>query len=79
MILYFAGHGMRDRETESLDPDGLSKYFLPYDASRNDLYSTALEMDEVTNILRRLTPDRVVVLFDSCFSGAVGGRSPLRS
>ncbi|HEX4865564.1 MAG TPA: caspase family protein, partial [Acidimicrobiales bacterium] len=76
VILYFAGHGMRDRVTGSLDPDGLSKYFLPYDASRADLYSTALEMDEVTNILRRLTPDRVVVLLDSCFSGAAGGRSP---
>jgi uncharacterized caspase-like protein len=76
VILYFAGHGMRDRVTGSLDPDGLSKYFLPYDANRNDLYSSALEMDEVTSVLRRLTPDRVVVLFDSCFSGAVGGRSP---
>src|SRR5207253_3726401 len=79
VILYFAGHGMRDRVTGSLDPDGLSKYFLPYDASRNDLHSTALEMDEVTNILRRLTPDRVVVLLDSCFSGAAGGRSPFDS
>src|SRR5262249_40169962 len=26
---------------------------------------------------RRLVPDRVVVLLDSCFSGAAGGRSPL--
>jgi uncharacterized caspase-like protein len=43
VILYFAGHGMRDRVAGSLDPDGLSKYFLPYDANRNDLYSTALE------------------------------------
>jgi uncharacterized caspase-like protein len=76
VILYFAGHGMRDHVTRSLDPDGLSKYFLPNDASRNDLYSTALEMDEVTNILRRLIPDRVVVILDSCFSGAAGGRSP---
>jgi uncharacterized caspase-like protein len=76
VILYFAGHGMRDRVTGSFDPDGLSKYFLPYDTSRTDLYSTALEMDEVTNILRRLVPERVVVLFDSCFSGAAGGRSP---
>lgn len=76
VILYLAGHGMRDRVTGSLDADGLSKYFLPYDASRTDLYSTALDMDEVTNILRRLTPERVVVLLDSCFSGAAGGRSP---
>lgn len=76
VIIYFAGHGMRDRIAGSLDPDGLSKYFLPYDASLGDLYSTALEMDEVTNILRRLTPERVVILLDSCFSGAAGGRSP---
>jgi hypothetical protein len=76
VILYFAGHGMRERMVGSLDADGLNKYFLPYDAARDDLYSTALEMDEVTNILRRLTPERVVVLLDSCFSGAAGGRSP---
>jgi uncharacterized caspase-like protein len=76
VILYFAGHGMRDRVTGSLDPDGLSKYFLPYDASQTDLYSTALEMDEVTNVFRRLTPERVVVLLDSCFSGAAGAVPP---
>jgi uncharacterized caspase-like protein len=71
VILYFAGHGMRDRVTRSLDP-----YFLPYDARSNDLYSSAFEMNEVTGLLRRLIPERVVVLIDSCFSGAVGGRSP---
>lgn len=76
VVLYFAGHGMRERVTGSLDADGLGKYFLPHDADRNDLFSTALDMDEVTNILRRLTPERVVVLLDSCFSGAAGGRSP---
>ena len=76
VVLYLAGHGMRDRVSGGLDADGLSKYFLSYDASRNDLYSTALEMDEVTSILKRLAPERVVVLLDSCFSGAAGGRSP---
>lgn len=76
VILYFAGHGMRERLTGSLDADGLGKYFLPHDADRNDLFSTALDMDEMTGILRRLTPERVVVLLDSCFSGAAGGRSP---
>jgi uncharacterized caspase-like protein len=76
VVLYFAGHGMRDHINGSLDADGLGKYFLPYDASRSDLYSTALDMDEITNILHRLTPERVVVLLDSCFSGAAGGRSP---
>jgi hypothetical protein len=76
VVLYFAGHGMRERVTWSADSDGLSKYFLPHDTARHDLYSTALDMDEITNILRRLVPERVVVLLDSCFSGAAGSRSP---
>jgi uncharacterized caspase-like protein len=71
VILYFAGHGMRDRVTQNFDP-----YFLPYDARSNDLYSSAFEINEVTGLLRRLIPERVVVLIDSCFSGAAGGRSP---
>jgi uncharacterized caspase-like protein len=71
VILYFAGHGMRERVTRNLDP-----YFLPYDARSGDLYSSAFDMNEVTGLLRRLMPDRVVVLIDSCFSGAAGGRSP---
>jgi uncharacterized caspase-like protein len=54
---------------------GHDAYFLPYDARVNDLYSSAFEMNEVTGILRRLNPERVVVLIDSCFSGAAGGRS----
>ena len=32
-------------------------------------------MDEVTRIFRRLVPERVVFLIDTCFSGAAGGRS----
>jgi uncharacterized caspase-like protein len=62
---------MRDRVTRNLDP-----YFLPYDTRSGDLYSSAFNMNEVTGLLRRLIPDRVVVLIDSCFSGAAGGRSP---
>ena len=71
VILYFAGHGMRDRLTRNRDP-----YFLPYDARSGDLYSSAFGMNEVTGLLQRLIPERVVVLIDSCFSGAAGGRSP---
>lgn len=76
VVLYFAGHGLAEGGAGSIDADQLSKYLLPYDAERDDLYSTALDVDEVTNIVRRLIPDRVVVIIDSCFSGAAGGRSP---
>jgi len=75
VVIYFAGHGMREYSPGSVDADALGKYFLPYDTSKSDLFSTALEMDELTNILRRLTADRVVIILDSCFSGAAGSRS----
>jgi hypothetical protein len=69
IVLYFAGHGV-------LEANGLSAYLLPHDATLTDLYSTAFEIDEISNILRRLRPDRIVVILDSCFSGARGGRTP---
>lgn len=76
IILYFAGHGLAEAGTGSIDADRLSKYLLPYDAELADPYSTALDVDEVTTVVRRLVPERVVVIIDSCFSGAAGGRSP---
>jgi len=76
VVLYFAGHGWAEAGAGSIDADLLSKYLLPYDAELADPYSTALDVDELTNIVRRLLPERVVVIIDSCFSGAAGARSP---
>jgi uncharacterized caspase-like protein len=33
-------------------------------------------MEELSRILQRLRPERVVLIIDSCFSGAAGGRTP---
>jgi hypothetical protein len=76
VILYFAGHGKREPDSGSADVDGFSKYLLPHDSGHDDLFSTALGMEEITRILQRLQPERVVLVVDSCFSGAAGGRSP---
>ena len=75
VILYFAGHGERESDRGSIDSDGYSKYLLPYDADTSDLFSSALSMEELTRILQRLRPERVVLIIDSCFSGAAGGRT----
>lgn len=77
IILYFAGHGKKEVDIGSQDHDGFSKYLLPYDANPVDLFSSALGMEEVVRILKRLHPERVALIIDACFSGAVGGgRSP---
>jgi uncharacterized caspase-like protein len=76
VIIYFAGHGLKERDRASTDADGFTKYILPYDADPGDLFSTALSMEELARILQRLRPERVALILDSCFSGAAeGGRT----
>jgi hypothetical protein len=48
---------------------------IPSDADPEDLYATAFPMDELQTIFDRLESERVVVLLDTCYSGAAGGRT----
>jgi hypothetical protein len=76
VLIYFAGHGEREADRSSADSDGYSKYLLPHDTDPRDLFGTALSMEELSRIMQRLRAERVVLIIDSCFSGAAGGRTP---
>jgi len=75
VLIYFAGHGAPEVDQRGIERDGFSKYLVPTDAEPDDLYSTALPMDELTTIFGRIEAERVVVFLDSCYSGAAGGRT----
>jgi hypothetical protein len=75
VLIFFAGHGAPEVDQRGLERDGLAKYLIPTDADPEDLYSTALPMDELQTIFARLEAERVVVLLDTCYSGAAGGRT----
>ena len=75
VVIYFAGHGAPEVDQRGVERDGLSKYLVPADAEPDDLYSTALPMDELQTIFGRIEAERVVVFLDSCYSGAAGGRT----
>jgi hypothetical protein len=75
VMIYFAGHGASEVDQRGIERDGLSKYLVPVDADPDDLYSTALPMDEMQNVLARIEAERVTVFLDSCYSGAAGGRT----
>ena len=79
VIIYFAGHGTTEPEPNIPDGDGLEKYLLPFDAEPKSLYSSAMPMDEIKNLFRRIQAERVIFIIDSCYSGAGGGRSILSS
>jgi hypothetical protein len=75
VLIFFAGHGAPEVDTRGLERDGLAKYLIPTDADPDDLYSTALPMDELQTIFGRIEADRVVAFLDACYSGAAGGRT----
>jgi caspase domain-containing protein len=75
VIIYFAGHGAPEIDQRGVEQDGLAKYLLSSDADPDDLFSTALPMDDLQTIFGRIEAERVVVFIDTCFSGAAGGRT----
>lgn len=75
VIVYYAGHGAPEADASANDDDGLEKYIVPYDADPKDLYTTGLPMREIETIFQRLTPERVIFISDSCYSGATAGRT----
>jgi uncharacterized caspase-like protein len=75
VIVYFAGHGAPEVDPRGVEKDGLAKYLIPSDADPDDLFSTALPMDDLQTIFDRIEAERVVAFLDSCYSGAAGGRT----
>jgi caspase domain-containing protein len=75
VIVYFAGHGAPEVDQRGLERDGLAKYLIPSDADPDDLYSSALPMDDLQTIFGRIEAERVVMFLDACYSGAAGGRT----
>ena len=75
VLIFFAGHGAPEVDQRGIERDGLAKYLIPSDADPDDLYATALPMDELQTIFGRIEAERVVVFLDACYSGAAGGRT----
>ena len=75
VLIFFAGHGAPEVDPRGIEGDGLAKYLVPIDADPEDLFSTALPMDDIYTIFARIESERVVVFLDTCYSGAAGGRT----
>jgi hypothetical protein len=75
VVIYFAGHGAPEADLRGAEADGLAKYLIPSDADPDDLYASALPMEEIKIIFERIEAERVVVFLDTCYSGAAGGRT----
>ncbi|MBI5888023.1 MAG: caspase family protein [Deltaproteobacteria bacterium] len=67
IYFYYAGHG-------APEPDTGTAYILPWDGDPTFLSTTAYPLHRLYEKLQALPAKEVIVMLDSCFSGA-GGRS----
>ena len=65
VIIYYAGHGAPEE-------DGL--YWVTYDADIEDLYSTALDNNNIADMLERVESKRLITFLDTCYSAATVNR-----
>lgn len=65
VIVFFAGHGVVEGETEG--------YLLAHDSDPQNLYATALQVSELNRIIsERLKARTVILITDACHSGSLG-------
>jgi uncharacterized caspase-like protein len=65
VMLFFSGHGAR------VPGAAPHQYLLPYDGQLDALESTAIGSAELTELLRAIPAQRLLVLLDCCYSGGV--------
>jgi hypothetical protein len=63
LLIYYAGHGI-------VDPDTEQGYWLPVDAERDNPANWVSNAD-LTNLIRALPSQHVLLIADSCYSGTL--------
>jgi Protein of unknown function (DUF2911)/Caspase domain len=63
LLVYYAGHGYYDREIDRA-------YWLPVDASKED-NANWISADDITGNIRGVSAKHVMIVSDSCYSGAI--------
>lgn len=79
VLIYYSGHGGAEPSLTGQSDDGTEKYIMLSDSRVDDMYSTALPMSELSRIFGRIQADKLLLVMDSCYSGASGGRGLLRT
>lgn len=80
VLLYYAGHGGVEVDLTGEEPDGNSKYLIPYDAKLGNLFSTAILNSTMTTMLQRIHSNQMIFLIDCCYSGgSTSGEEVIRS
>jgi WD40 repeat protein/uncharacterized caspase-like protein len=70
LLIYYAGHGFFDRDVSKA-------YWLPVDARDTD-NANWISADDVTTNIRGIRARHILIISDSCYSGAIVRENPIR-
>lgn len=65
VVIYFAGHG----QTESLPTGDQQGYIIPADGKMGEFFASAISMDQVRQLSKRIPARHILYIMDSCYSG----------
>ncbi len=66
VIIYYSGHGA---------PENGDTYWVTHEAEIENLFATALDNNDIADMLARLESRRVITFLDACYSAATVNRS----
>jgi uncharacterized caspase-like protein len=75
VFVYYAGLGAPAMTVGVKSRGGLRRYLVPADANVEDLRTSAIAMEDLQGIFRRIDCGQILFFIDSCYSGAPGGRT----
>jgi len=75
VLIYYAGLGAPEVDASSKETDGQAKYLIPRNVQPESLRRTAFAMEEMQGLVARIPAERVVLLLDTSYGGAAGGRT----
>jgi hypothetical protein len=66
-FVFYSGHGGR-----VIEGPQAGNYLIPYDCDPVDLNGSAISGQELTELLRSIQAQRLLVVFDACYAGGTG-------
>ncbi|MGB9595002.1 MAG: caspase family protein [Candidatus Poribacteria bacterium] len=69
VLIFYSGHGGIEPDPTGEEPDGNSKYIIPYDANPDNLFLTAIQNSTLSAMLQRILSNQMIFLIDCCYSG----------
>jgi metacaspase-1 len=74
VIIFFSGHGGQIEINNQV-----YRYLIPYDCDPDNIDSTAISGNELSELILNICAQRLLVFFDCCYSGGLGSFKKLSS